>query len=518
VTAELPELERTPYVRFRKDRMQVVSMLKRVSELSDLVAIRPRARSGGHRDMDAEIAADERLAFRIETNDKLKEFYQSLRSETPWRPDSWHRREKPLVEAETMGYFEARAWRMELCGRQCAGISFVGNVGGTGDVKVHHARCRDRLCPVCNHIGMAGFAASLKDLMRDQLAAGERLVFGTLTASHTKDNPLRSTRRVIDKAWALTIRSKVWRDLFDERIRKAEVEFTQDNGWHPHFHFIGRRKRDSRLWNVRRDLCEQKLREVWARAVGKHGRKGHQVKLYEVRRGPTPDTVYSWIHPRMLGYWMGKARKGKAKLKREGENWYRVQTLDQLVSEVCKYVTKPTTTAAKHNQVGFYQWTPKMVREYALGVAGWNLLRASKGWEKVIAQFDTAQDVKQELAAAAAGGRTVLTWAQIAELCQRAARHELTGQEDADFAARFPYILKALEKSGCDVAADQIRGYIFRYFGEVDAPLREFKRRWSRPGRSHKSLSRMADKVAVRSTVNNLLKETPVAEGESGHG
>ena len=159
-----------------------------------------------------------------------------------------------------------------------------------------------------------------------------------------------------------------------------------------------------------------------------------------------------------------------------------------------------------------------MVREYALGVAGWNLLRASKGWEAIIAQFDAGQDVQKELAAAAAGGRTVLSWPKIQELCLRAARHELTGQEDADFAKLFPHILKALETSGCDIAADQIRGYIFRYFGELDAPVKEFKRRWAAPGRSHRALRRMADQEATRSTVHNLLKETPVAEGAQPHG
>lgn len=509
--------EQSIYQRYRAARLGCVAQLREVAKLADHVSIRRRAMAVRRRDPEREAAAEDRLAFQIETNDKLRAALQGMRRGQPWRPGG-KRAEAPLVEAETMGYFESRAWRMELCGRQCAGVSFVGSVGGSGDVTVHHARCRDRLCPVCTAIGMAGFAASLKDLLRDQLEAGHRLVFGTLTVSHGKVDSLRSTRRVLDKAWAATIRSKVWRDLFDERIRKAEVEYTVDNGFHPHFHFIGRRRRDSVLWHARRDVCEDRLRDRWARAVAKNGRKGRQVKLHEIRRGPDADTVWTWIHPKMVSWWQARAAKGKAKVRREGANWFRVQPLDQLVAELTKYVTKPASNGHKANQVPFDKWSPAMVREYALGVAGWNLLRASKGWEKVIAQFDATQEVQNELAAARAGGRVVLNWQAITTLCERAARHELTGQEDADFAARFPHILKALEAAGCDIAADQIRGYIFRYFGETDAPVQPIKRRWAAPGRSHKALRRKADQEAVRSTVNNLLQQTPAKPEASSHG
>src|SRR5690606_14343097 len=91
--------------------------------------------------------------------------------------------------------------------------------------------------------------------------------------------------------------------------------------------------------------------------------------------------VRYWLRPEERVHFEKLERDGLVKLHRKGEHLSREQTLDDVVDELCKYVTSQKQSGKKPNQVSADQWKPWMRLEYEVGIRYWNLRRASKGWE-----------------------------------------------------------------------------------------------------------------------------------------
>lgn len=385
------------------------------------------------------------------------------------------------------GYRSMSAWLnnygndIDLCGRAAVGVSLIGSRGKPNGEKVHHGRCRKRVCPICNAIGNAGVAASLRELIRNRLEAGARLYFFTLTVKHTKADSLKSTRRALDKAWALFIRRKLFRDTWAERHRVAEVEYTKDNGFHPHFHGLAELDPSSAAAYWRNDKLESEMKDLWGACTAKQGRPSWSVDFRAVnihaRCKETGDIshVRYWVRPKELPKLLRAEKRGKVTLWRSKGQVYRVQMMASFIDELTKYITKRRADGVKPNQVPFFDWRPEMVREYVVGIRGWNMHRSSKGWAQLTAAFEEALDVRREIEEAEAGGADFHSWAKIAKDCEAAATRKLTRQEADAFALKYPRILAALEREGCDVSAGQIRGHIFRFFGDLAEPLRQIQ-------------------------------------------
>lgn len=376
----------------------------------------------------------------------------------------------PLVG--TARLLDRRAFNIRLCGRYAMGVATLTNRDGSqGGERVFHAPCRDRLCPACNARIHAHAAAVYGKLIQDTLTSSGRLFFWTLTVRHEKKHSLKSTRAVLDKSWALLIRRKLWLDTWSERLRVGEVEFTSDNGWHPHFHGLALLDPFSKAAHWPRIDLERRMKEQWADVTAKQGRLSHAVDFRELvphRRDADGNITHIryWVRPADRQKMLKAEAKGRVTLFRGGDghghegHLYRVQTLADVVSELTKYVTKRHADGAKPNQVSLWDWTPQQLHEYALGIAGWNLRRASAGWAERLRDFNEQELLAREIEAAKGDGYDYFSWAEIVDDCKRATMTPLTGQELRDFKQTMPRILKALDREGCDLAADEIRGWI----------------------------------------------------------
>lgn len=385
---------------------------------------------------------------------------------------------------ETGGYLARRAWNIRNCGKMAVGVGLLrarGVAGAPGE-KVYHATCKDRLCPICNAKAANNGAQALKKLMRGQVNEGQRLFFATVTVQHTLQDGLRATRKVLDRGYARLIRTKWFKDTFDERLRCAEVEYTRDNGWHPHFHLLLRLRPGCKAWHWSHDRIEAQLKNLWRRCTSREFRPSWQVDMRELvvhardQAGEVTELRY-WLRPAERRRYELLAKAGKVRLHRRGPALYRVQTVDDVVEELTKYVTKRSASGLKPNQVPLWDWSDTMLHEYALGIRYWNLRRASKGWEQLLIEFQEDEQLAREIEADQAGGYEYFPWAEIIAQCRLAGSHLLTGDEADQFAADYPRILKALDREGCEVAVDMIRGWIFRFFGDLNAELRELKAR-----------------------------------------
>lgn len=385
------------------------------------------------------------------------------------------RLENPVWQQEVARWLNKMAWNMRVCGRSAVGVGLLRRQADLPGEKVYCATCKGRSCPACNARKMAHHAPALKRMVTEEFNQGERLFFATLTVRHRYADTLTTTREVLDRAWKLFIRLKFVVDTFDERLRVAEVEFTKKSGFHPHFHLLLRMQRGCKASYWSRDKVYAKLVELWTRCTERAGRRSWKVDLRELVAVHDEDSnircVRYWLRPEERAHFEKLERDGLVKLHRKGEHLSREQTLDDVVDELCKYVTSQKQSGKKTNQVSADQWKPWMRLEYEIGIRYWNLRRASKGWEQKLLEYGEEFELEREIEADKAGGYEYFPWAAIVALCKRAAEHHLTPAQANKFAADFPRILTALQTEGCDISADMIKGYIFRFFGDTEAPL-----------------------------------------------
>ena len=374
---------------------------------------------------------------------------------------------------ESAGYFNRRAWNIALCGRCAVGVGV-----GKSDERVFRAACQDRLCPRCQARSNAHGAAAIGKLLRHQLEEGQRVFFWTLTIQHGLEDSFKLVHEKLNRAWQLFIRRKQVKETWAERLRVAEVEFTTNGGWHLHFHGLCNLQEGSTAPAL--DV-QQRMKGQWKDVTARQGRLSHQVDFRELRIhqrcSETNEITHLryWLTPDQHKYALRMEQAGKWMLWRNGRQLYRVQTFGAIVSELTKYVTKRHADGVKKNQLPLFEWSPKMLHEYALGVKGWNLRRASKGWAEVLQDFEEAEILQREIEQAKGEGYDYYSWAEIVDDCRRAAARQLTGQEADEFAAVYPRILGALDTAGCDISADQIRGYVLRFFGDTGAELKPLK-------------------------------------------
>ena len=389
-------------------------------------------------------------------------------------------REDLVNVIESSHWLNKRAFEISMCGRSAVGVGLMRKAASDlpGE-KVYHANCKGRLCHACNARRAANFAPGLKALMLQEFGDSQRLFFATLTVRHKFSDSLDSTKRVLDLAWGRLIKTVWFKDTFDERLRCAEVENTYDNGWHPHFHLLLRMREGCKAQAWPRIEVENELKRLWRRCTERVGRASWQVDLRELEAeyndaGNVVNVCY-WLRPEERRRLEILEHQGKVKLKRKrmktGESVLRVMAVNDMVDELTKYVTKRHANGMKPNQKPLDKWTDEEVREYALGIRNWNLRRASKGWEQDLIELNEKELLAREIEADNQGGYEYFPWAQIIDECRQAAAHKLSPEKAEQFASDYPRILNALDRAGCDVSVDQIKGYVFRFFGDVDAPL-----------------------------------------------
>lgn len=122
---------------------------------------------------------------------------------------------------------------MDVDGKTVAGYAGLATCG------------RIWLCPVCNAKVMARRSLEIGLVLAWAHANGLRVVWGSLTAWHTRTDRLVDLLDIQRAAWRSVVNSKTWRswgrgDRSSSRvgyIRAAEITYG-DNGWHPHFHPI----------------------------------------------------------------------------------------------------------------------------------------------------------------------------------------------------------------------------------------------------------------------------------------
>jgi hypothetical protein len=446
-----------PFAEYRADANRIAGMLEAVARLDG----RMKAR-GSWRTRNAVVAetGGRAWAAAIDTNDGT--FVPKK------KPDP-----QQTALGESGSYFNRRAWNIRMCGRTAVGVG-VHPQRDKGE-KVFHAACQDRLCPICAARGNAHGAAAVGRLLRERLASTDRVFFFTVTISHSKADTFKETGNIMRKAWARFIRRKAVKGLWAERLRCMEVEYTKDGGWHLHFHGLCTLKPEHEKTDAL-DV-ERIMRKQWEQITTRLGRRSFQLDFRELRtHAHNEETgeishVRYWLRPAQHDYAKRMEKAGRWQLWRNGKQLYRVQLVGSVVNELTKYITKRHADGGKSNQIPLFEWTPKMLHEYALGVKGWNLRRASAGWADILQDFEEEAILAREREEAENMGYDYFPWAEIVESCKLAAARRLTRQESDEFASIYPRILNALEVAGCDVSADQIRGYVFRFFGDPDAEL-----------------------------------------------
>lgn len=388
-------------------------------------------------------------------------------------------------------YLRKRQHAIEFCGRQAVGVSlFAGGINSGPSEKVHHGQCRDRLCPICNAIRASGLKATMTELIKSEYENDARLFFGTFTVPHALNDKLLDTRELLDKTWALFIRRKLIKETFSDRHRVAEVEYTYNAGWHPHFHVLWKldRKTNAEYWA--RNRLERLVKDEWvaccfaaARSLGRSTQAAYQVTLHEMRQCPKSlltdkekadgqPRLLRWIPPRDEKRLTARAIKNGNRVLFHAKSWWVVQPIGKAVDELTKYITKRHSTdatgKAKKGQVGFWDYTPEMLYEYMMGIRGWNLHRSSKGWAEIQKAQEEALDTEKEIAEALEGGADFFSWAQITIDSKRAVNAlRFGGRQDADYLKTYGRILKALDIEGCDVSANKLRPWFCAAAGEV---------------------------------------------------
>jgi len=163
-------------------------------------------------------------------------------------------------------------------------------------------RCGSKLCADCLAAQSRRNRKKLRSaLQQQQLIVGEQLSFVTLTMTNPK-LPLVEARRLIDRAWSLLRKRKLFADLISGGAKSEEFTLTP-NGYNYHLHLIIRH----------RFLLYQELRRVWTECVEQAFREAGRELIVNT--------------------------KDKLLLV----NVQRVNSREKSIAELCKYVTKSSS-------------------------------------------------------------------------------------------------------------------------------------------------------------------------------
>lgn len=385
-------------------------------------------------------------------------------------------------------YIRKRSYAVAFCGREAVGVSLFPNVNSKGE-KVHHAQCRDRLCPICNAIRASHIKPVIGSLIESEFNNNSRLFFVTLTVPHALNDKLKDTRKLLDGTWARFVRRKLIKEVFSERHRVAEVEYTENAGWHPHFHVLFKLDRASRAEYWARNRLQRLVRDEWvaccfsaARSMGRSIPAAYQVTLQEMRQCPDSlktekeradgkPLLLRWIPPRDEKRITAKAIKDGHRVIHHNKSWWVVQPIGKAVDELTKYITKRHSLdkngKAKKGQVGFWDYTPEMVYEYMMGIRGWNLHCSSRGWALIQKAEKEALEAEKEIQEGIEGGADFYSWAQIVLDTKRAVTSARFGKLDNEYLKKYVRIHKALITEGCDVSAKKLGPWLARAAGEI---------------------------------------------------
>jgi hypothetical protein len=145
------------------------------------------------------------------------------------------------------------------------GVACIKGVQACGDVWC---------CPVCTVAIRERRAEEIRAAGLAHLAAGGGLAHLTLTLSHGRSDPLRSSLDAVRDSWRAVLQSgsvqRARKRLGIGFVRAVEVTWGQRNGWHPHLHlllFTDRVLSDDEM----RDLAAA-IDAAWTRAARARGR------------------------------------------------------------------------------------------------------------------------------------------------------------------------------------------------------------------------------------------------------
>lgn len=361
-------------------------------------------------------------------------------------------------------------------------------------------RCRNRHCPFCHAVDGSRVAATLVEIFTDELTKGAQLAMLTLTVRHKKGESTKLIRKDLDKAWfAFTKRAPFKAIICDGAKggayhRVAECELSRANGPHPHFHLAVKLRaealkpylqaawREGRLhklplWRVYKRYCKENgiptnearfvtmpptlleamLRADWLKVTGKLGRPSFAVRLTMIRPGKKPGFVQKrWRDAQ------GKPRKIEI-------------TIEKLVREFTKYITKRQATGRKQGQLGLLEYNPHQLLDYVRGLKNWHMHQSSANWA---AAAEAAQQEDALLAEAedAANECRTISYLDLVRQAQLAVEGKLNEDGLHQFEQDGLRCLKLLEK---DSDNDQqqtlaLRSHLAFCFGDDQTPVIAF--------------------------------------------
>lgn len=129
-------------------------------------------------------------------------------------------------------------------------------------------------CPVCSSIIRGQRSLEVAEAVRRHQKSGGGLYLVSVTLRHYLPDDLNANLTVLTKAWRSTVSGKQWTQAKKRLgvigfVRALEVTYSDENGWHPHFHlllFTETKATEQGAANLNNFLLPR-----WQRFVTKHG-------------------------------------------------------------------------------------------------------------------------------------------------------------------------------------------------------------------------------------------------------
>lgn len=146
---------------------------------------------------------------------------------------------------------------MARCGLWPAALK----LGPSGCQAIYRNQCREALCPVCSTLKGSRHRAALIGVIDERLKAGARFSLMTLTVRHETGDNLKDLLRILFKALEKFRKTAFFKKHIRAWARGIEVTWSEENGFHPHAHYIV----DGSYMSL------NKLHAAWAKCVRKVG-------------------------------------------------------------------------------------------------------------------------------------------------------------------------------------------------------------------------------------------------------
>ena len=125
-------------------------------------------------------------------------------------------------------------------------------------------------CPVCSGVIRRGRQTEVREGIAAHRKAGGGLILLTLTIRHRLGHNLPDLRQVMSRAWRRLSASRKWKRLREELgvegyVRTAELTWSEEAGWHLHWHYLVFCAADAP--DDAAERMDRELTAMWAAAV-----------------------------------------------------------------------------------------------------------------------------------------------------------------------------------------------------------------------------------------------------------